>query len=69
MGGGGLGIFPPDSGPCLHAVDDSRRGPNDLVAALALKAKKVAMNDEAKEKNSKRVTSKSSKQESPQAVT
>ena len=43
MGGGGLGICSPESGAYLHAVEDRRRGPNALVAALALSAKKVAM--------------------------
>ena len=58
MGGGGFGICSPESGAFLHAVEDSRRGPNVLVAALTLKAKKVAMMNGVKVKNSKRVSAK-----------
>lgn len=58
MGGGGLGMCSPESGVYLHAVEDRRRGPNALVAALARKAKKVAMNEGAEEKKSNRVTAK-----------
>lgn len=43
MGGGGLGIFPPDSGAYLHAVDDSNRGPRALAEVLALRIKEVDM--------------------------
>ena len=64
MGGGGFGIFPPDSGPRLHAVEDSKRGPNDLDAAFALRTKKVAIYDEVEEKKSKRVTLKSQSKKS-----